>query len=72
MIETCPGCGDPLPDVVMCSISHTIAPGAKLCSDCGQNETMKPGWAEGRRLGYARAEAAMKGAANARRILGDK
>lgn len=58
--ETCPGCGEPLPEEVLCSISHTIDPGAKLCSDCGQKETLEPGWAEGRRVGLVRHRAAMK------------
>ena len=56
--ETCPGCGEPLPEAVMCSVSHTIDPGGRLCSDCGRRETLEPGWAEGRRVGLLRARAA--------------
>ncbi len=70
--ETCSGCGNPLPADVLCSISHTIDPGAKLCSDCGQKETLEPGWAEGRRVGYARHKAPTEGMENTRKIIGDK
>lgn len=70
--EACPGCGGALPEDVLCSVSHTINSGAKLCSNCGQKETLDPGFAEGRRIGYARHEAAMKGMENARKIIGDK
>ena len=53
----CPGCGDDLPEPVMCSISHTIKPGAKLCVACGQRETTDPAWANGIKTGHARANA---------------
>ena len=53
----CPGCGGPLPEPVMCSISHTIRPGAKLCIKCGQRETCQLGWGDCIKLGYRRAEA---------------
>lgn len=70
--ESCPGCGDPLPEDVLCSVSHTIHRGRKLCSDCGQKETSDPGWAEGRRIGYVRHRAAAEGMEKARKIIGDK
>lgn len=58
-IETCPGCGVELPEnKALHSLSHTIDPGGRLCSDCGQKETMDPGWAEGRRVGLIRGRAA--------------
>lgn len=60
--RTCPGCGNALPDDdVMCSVSHTIVPGGLLCSDCGRKETLDRAWAEGRRIGQLRAEAARDG-----------
>ncbi len=59
--ETCPGCGGPLPEKVMQSISHTINPGAGLCIECGQKETMHLGWALGRKVGWERHKAALKG-----------
>jgi hypothetical protein len=59
--ETCPGCGKPLPEEVMCSVSHTIVPGGLLCSECGQRETLDPAWAEGMRFGQKLAKAAKGG-----------
>lgn len=57
---SCPACGNPLPEDVMCSISHTIVPGEKLCPTCGKKETLYPAWAEGRRRGRIMGEAAQK------------
>lgn len=52
----CPACGTMLPtDRALCSISHSIAPGSYLCSDCGQRETADLAWVMGIRLGLARA-----------------
>ncbi len=57
MAETCPGCGHLLPEnKVLCSLSHTIDPGGRLCSDCGRKETLDAGWAQGRRVGLLRAQ----------------
>jgi hypothetical protein len=57
----CVGCGGPLPvDKVLCSISHTISPGATLCSDCGIHETLDAAWANGMRVGILRAERAAR------------
>ena len=70
--ERCPGCGSVLPEDVLCSVSHTIDPGAKLCSDCGQKESHDSLWAEGRRTGWARHNAAMDSMKHARKIIGDK
>lgn len=63
MADNCLGCGGPLPEPVMCSISHTIKPGAKLCVKCGQRESTDPAWADGLRVGYRRSDAATKVAA---------
>ena len=60
-LELCCGCGEPLPEKAMQSVSHTINPGTGLCIKCGQKETMSPTWALGRKVGRDRAEAAMKG-----------
>ncbi len=60
MKNTCPTCGEPLPATALRSVSHTILPGAQLCSDCGQRETADPLWADGRRVGFGRARAAQK------------
>lgn len=57
--DTCPGCGDPLPNAVLCSVSHTIDPGKRLCTPCGQKETCDPVWADGIRIGWDRYKAAM-------------
>ena len=70
--ETCPGCGDPLPEPVLCSISHTIDPGSKLCSDCGQKETLEPGWAEGRRVGWVRHKRALDSVGVVERVVRQK
>lgn len=64
----CVGCGDPLPDPVMCSISHTISPGQKLCIKCGQRETMDIAWASGVRTGWLRHEAALEGMRKAKEL----
>jgi len=60
--DYCVGCGARLPrDLAMRSISHTIKPGeAVLCSSCGAKESIDPAWAEGRRIGLLRTEAALK------------
>ena len=51
----CPGCGGPLPEPVMCSISHTILPGERFCIECGRRESVDHAWANCRRVGYERA-----------------
>lgn len=56
--SACPGCGFPLPEPVMCSISHTIVPGERLCIECGRRESVEPAWVEGWRIGQRRADAA--------------
>lgn len=57
--QNCLGCGKRLPEAVLCAVSHTIKPGALLCSGCGSKESLDAAWAEGRRIGLRRAEAAM-------------
>jgi hypothetical protein len=56
----CLGCGKRLPigGEELCAVSHTIRPGAPLCSDCGRRETSDPAWANGTRVGLLRDEAA--------------
>ena len=57
MARPCPTCGEPMPDEdVLCSLSHTIIPGERICSECGRKETTDPVWTEGRRVGFRRAE----------------
>jgi hypothetical protein len=59
--DMCLGCGEQLPlDTALCSLSHTIDPGGRLCSPCGRRETLDPAWAEGRRVGLLRGKAAEK------------
>ncbi len=67
--ETCPGCGEPLPERVLCSISHTIVPGKRVCSSCGQKESTDLAWAEGRRTGFVRHQAAVDSIAVVDRVL---
>lgn len=59
MSENCIGCGQPLPEPVMCSISHTIKAGARLCPGCGLRESTDPAWAEGMRIAQIRLQAAL-------------
>jgi len=58
MGDKCFSCGKPLPKPVMCSVSHTINPGMKICSECSLRESSDYAWAEGRRIAYLRVVAA--------------
>jgi hypothetical protein len=59
----------------MCSVSHTIKPGEKLCIKCGRRESLDPVWADGRRVGWRRVEDGLEGMRKARNlpdVLGGK
>lgn len=54
MNNRCLACGDEL-KLPLVAISHTISPGANLCPDCGQRESVDPAWASGVQTGLRRA-----------------
>ena len=42
-------------DDVMCSISHSVVPGERICSACGRKESLDPSWVMGQQIGRQRA-----------------
>ncbi len=53
--ETCIACSKSV-EASLVAVSHTIQPGASLCSGCGRRESTDPLWARGIQIGLQRAE----------------